>query len=178
MNERALAQHLTPPPGVKMAPYPPWRDQTYRVSLAGATVGLLIFGGGLAEGAPDVRLIGSGIVAIATLVASWTFLVWVKTFHQLVLGLAIAGILLLMGVPAIGMGALLAALSVMAAKETHCFHFPTGRVIPWVSLVVGLAGLVPGWTLETGLGYLVVGLLWIPLLVSRFRMPLLAVSGE
>lgn len=178
MNERALAQHLTPPPGVKMAPYPPWRDQTYRVSLAGATLGLLVFGGGLAGHVAEATVIGSGVVAIATLVASWTFLVWVKTFHQLVLGLAIAGLLLLIWLPALGMGALLAALSVMAAKETHCFHFPTGRVIPWVSLVIGLGGLIPGLALETGLGYLLLGLLWIPLLVSRFRMPLLAVNGE
>lgn len=171
MEREALIQHLTPPPGVTLPPYPAWRDKVYRWALAVATLGLLVYGVGLLT-RPPLPLLGAAVVALATLVAAYMFLVWVVQFRWLVLGLAILGAVLLIWAAAWGMGFLLASLSVMAAKETHCFHFPTGKVIPWLSLVIGLGGLFSAAALATGVGYLVLAVMWAMLVQKRFRLPL------
>lgn len=171
MEREALIQHLTPPPGVKLPPYPAWRDKVYRWALATASFGLLVYGVGLLS-RPVFMSAGAAVVAVATLVAAYMFLVWVVQFRWLVLALAILGTGLLGWAAAWGMGFLLAALSVMAAKETHCFHFPTGKVIPWLSLVIALSALFPTVSLATGVGYLVLAVMWALLVQRRFRLPL------
>jgi hypothetical protein len=176
MSPDELVMHLKPPPGIQARPYPPWRDQVYRVSLTVMAGALLLHA---AASFGDVGLLGAGsvgLLAAATLSAAYFFLVWIERFRWLVLALSVAGVAALLVSAALGVGLLLAASSVMAAKETHCFHFVTGRVIPWVSLAAALAGFVPGLGDLYAAGLGVVGLLWVPLLWSRFRMRLLSVS--
>lgn len=172
MERHELIQHLTPPPGVVMPPYPAWRDRVYRTSLAAATLGLAALGLGRAAGLPALAGTGTALLAAATLTAGWSFLVWVAAVRRVVLALGVAGTGLLVFAPPWGVGLLLAALSVMAAKETHCFKFPAGRIIPWVSLVVALLGLVPAERLASGVGLLVVAALWATLVVQRWQLPL------
>jgi len=176
MSPDEVALHLVPPPGVTPNPYPPWRDQVYRIALAAMTGALLLRGAALEAGWRDLLLPDVGILAAATLAASYFFLVWVEGWRWLVLGVSAAGIVSLPLSVDFGIGLLMAAASVMAAKETHCFHFPSGRLIPWVSLAAAPLGLFPPLRPLYGAGLLVVGLLWVPLLYARFRMRLLSVS--
>jgi uncharacterized integral membrane protein len=155
-----------------MPPYPAWRDRVYRYSLAAATVALGALGAGRAGVGPSLAAWAGVLLAAATLAAGWSFLVWVAAVRRVVLALAVTGTVLLPVAPPWGTGVLLAALSVMAAKETHCFRFPAGRVIPWVSLVVALAGLIPAGAQASGVGLLVVAGLWATLVVQRWRLPL------
>ncbi|MGC8488992.1 MAG: hypothetical protein ACP5QO_12380 [Clostridia bacterium] len=177
MSPEDLVLHLTPPPGVTPKPYPPWRDQVYRVALTVAAGALILRGAALAAGAPTLVTADLALLAASTLSAAYFFLVWIERYRTLVIGVAVLGSLVLIGSAALGVGLLMAASSIMAAKETHCFRFPTGRVIPWASLVVALAGLVPGLHTAYAAGLAAVGLLWAPLLWSRFKMRLLAVSA-
>ena len=175
MERHELIQHLTPPPGVEMPPYPAWRDRIYRISLAWATVALAALGIGRAAGVPTLAEAAAALLAAATLVAGWSFLVWVAAVRRVVLGLAVAGTVFLGLAPPWGLGLLLASLSVMAAKETHCFRFPAGRIIPWVSLVVALVGLLPHQDVVSGIGLVVVAALWASLVVQRWQLPLFEV---
>ncbi len=177
MTPEQLLLHLTPPPGVKTRPYPPYLDQIYRVSLAVAVAALAVRGVGLLAAAPGLAGAGAVGLSVATLVAAYTFLVWVERYRQLVLALAAVGTILVLVAAPWGVGFLMAAGSIMAAKETHCFRFPTGRIIPWASLVVALLGLWPPLRLLNGAGLLVVAALWAPLLWARFRMRLITVTG-
>jgi hypothetical protein len=177
MTPDEITMHLTPPPGVRVRRYPPWQDQVYRVSLAVAAGALALRGGALIFQAETVALAGAVLLAASTLVASYTFLVWIDRYRHMVMALAVVGTgLLAMAMPW-GVGFLMAAGSVMAAKETHCFRFPTGRVIPWVAAAAALTGLVPGWGRINGVGLVVVAALWVPLLWARFRMRLITVTG-
>jgi hypothetical protein len=178
MTPEELTMHLTPPPGVKVRRYPPWQDQVYRVSLAVAAGALALRGGALVFRAETVAVAGAVLLAASTLVASYTFLVWIDRYRQLVMALAVLGTVLLVVAMPWGVGFLMAAGSVMAAKETHCFRFPTGRIIPWVALAAALTGLVPALGRVNGVGLVVVAALWVPLLWSRFHMRLITVTGE
>ena len=178
MSPDELVMHLKPPPGIRPRPYPPWRDQVYRVSLTVMAVALLFRATAGFLGAGGLGVVSLGLLAASTLSAAYFFLVWIERFRWLVLALSVAGVAALPVSGVLAVGLFLAASSVMAAKETHCFHFVTGRLIPWVSLVVALAGFVPALGLVYAAGLGVVGLLWLPLLWARFRMRLLSVSAS
>jgi hypothetical protein len=64
----------------------------------------------------------------------------------------------------------------MAAKETHCFHFQAGKIIPWYTLGLGclvLAGLMPA---VLGVFWLGLSALWGWLLVGRLKLPLFVID--
>jgi hypothetical protein len=163
---------VTPPPGVRARPYAVWRDAVYRLGLAVATAGLIL----RAAGHPTV---GAWLAGTGALLAAWMFFVWVPVWRTLVIGLAAAGFPLWgVGWVPWAFGSWMAAMSVMAAKETHCFHFPAGRFIPWVSLVVGVAALFPVPPVELRVGEGVVASLWVWLAADRWRLPWLRLTAE
>ncbi len=172
MERDQLVQHLTPPPGVVMPPYPAARDRWYRWSLLAAALGF--FGQGIATLAANRDAIAffHGWLAIALASAGWTFLVWLRNWRYLVRGLVTVG-LLLWPWWTLGSWALtLSASAVMTAKETHCFHFPAGRIIPWYSLALGAALILgrPEWLI--GCGWLGLATLWGWLVWGRLHLPL------
>lgn len=186
MNQEQLVQHLTPPKGVEMPPYPAERDRVYRWALVAAAAGLAGFGLGLILGVGPVAWVSLAWLLAATLTASYVFLVWVAQWRTGVLGLSVAALAAASWMPGISVALLLAALSIMAAKEAHCFHYATGRYLPWVSLVTALVTLLAGGFLHVrapalmvpaGLLFLVVAGLWVPLLRGRFKLPLFAVGA-
>ena len=178
MNQEQLVQHLTPPPGVEMPPYPARRDLVYRWSLVAASLGVAAMGAALLSGLAVVTWVALAWLLASTLLAAWVFLVWVAAWRTVVLALTAAGVLASAALPGVGAARALAALSIMAAKEAHCFHYRTGKIIPWVSLAAALAGLAPIVALRpvAGLLYLAVAALWAPLLRGRFRLPLFQVG--
>jgi hypothetical protein len=187
MSREQLVQHLTPPPGVVMPPYPAERDRVYRWALVAAAAGQAGIGAGLVLGAPLVTWVSLAWLLASTLTAAYVFLVWVAAWRTAVLALAIAGAAAAAWLPGVAASLLLAALSIMAAKEAHCFHYPTGRYLPYVSLAAALATLlsggvvvmrVPALTVPAGVLYLAVAALWGPLLRGRFRLPLFWVGPD
>ena len=185
MNSDQLVQHLTPPRGVEMPPYPAARDLVYRWALVGAAVGLAGFGVGLLSGVPAIAWVSLAWLLAATLTASYVFLVWVAQWRTGVLGLSGAALAAAPWLPGVAVALALAALSIMAAKEAHCFHYPTGRYLPWVSLLTVLVALLAGGvrgvaapvlTAPAGLLFLLTAGLWVPLLRGRFKLPLFAVG--
>ncbi|NMP24015.1 hypothetical protein [Sulfobacillus harzensis] len=167
-----MIEHLTPPPGIAMPPYPHRQDQIYRWSLLATTAGLAIEGVGWLLSDPLLRQIGQGWTSLALAVAGWTFLVWLRSWRFGVRTLSTLGLVFWLASPLIGWAFSLASLAIMAAKETHCFHFPAGRVIPWYALALGLAMIARlnpfiigiGWLGLTGLGsWLVWGRWHLPL---------------
>ncbi len=185
MNQEQLVQHLTPPNGVEMPPYPAERDRVYRWALVAAAAGLAGFGVGLVLGVPPVAWVSLGWLLAATLTASYVFLVWVAQWRTGVLGLSVAAVAASAWMPGVAVALTLAALSIMAAKEAHCFHYPTGRYLPWASMVTAIVTLlaggvlgvgVPALTIPAGLLFLLVAGLWVPLLRGRFKLPLFAVG--
>ncbi len=185
MNQEQLVQHLTPPQGVEMPPYPAERDRVYRWALVAAAAGLAGFGVGLVLGVPPVAWVSLGWLLAATLTASYVFLVWVAQWRTGVLGLSVAAVAAGGWMPGVAAALTLAALSIMAAKEAHCFHYPTGRYLPWASLVTAIVTLLAGGvlglrvsalTVPAGLLFLLVAGLWVPLLRGRFKLPLFAVG--
>lgn len=172
LNRERVVQHLTPPPGIIMPPYPQDRDRRYRWSLAGLAFGLSVQTVAVWTHNATGLFIGQGVAALSTLLASWSFLVWVASWRYLVRLLAVSGLLLWPWWHLGGWATILAAASVMAAKETHCFHFPAGRIIPWFSVFLGMLLLSPlpdsvvagGWTILAGL--------WWWLAIDRSRLPL------
>lgn len=187
MSREQLVQHLTPPPGVVMPPYPAERDRVYRWALVAAAAGQAGFGAGLVLGSPAVSWVSLAWLIAATLTAAYVFLVWVATWRTAVLAITVAGLAAAAWLPGVAAALLLAALSIMAAKEAHCFHYPTGRYLPYVSLAAALVTLVaggvstvrvPALTIPAGALFLVVAALWVPLLRGRFRLPLFWVGPE
>ncbi len=177
ISRQRLIEHLTPPAGASVPPYPAARDVVYRTSLwtlsgslLALTAAMVISSRGLAEAAA-----AGG--TLANLVAAWTFLVWMPSWRWTVRGLAWVG---LMGwafsLPLFLWGGVLAASAVMAAKEYHCFKFWPGRWIPWVSAITGVA-----WLARLGIAVIVcfgvLGMLWALLLWQRSKLPLFAVDG-
>jgi len=185
LNREQLIQHLTPPAGVEMPPYPAQRDRVYRWALVAAAAGQAGFGVGIGLGLAAVAWVSLAWLLAATLVAAYVFLVWIPQWRTAVLGLSVAALVAATWLPGVSMGLLLAALSIMAAKEAHCFHYPTGRYLPWVSLVTAIVLLlqggvltvrVPALAIPAGLLFLGVAALWVPLLRGRFRLPLFQVG--
>jgi hypothetical protein len=174
-TKEQVVRHLTPPDGIAMPPYPKERDRLYRWMLAACAAGLTIEAAAILAQSALLTVAAQGVTAAAVCAASVTFLVWLSSWRWIVRGLAAAG---LIGWPLWHLGgwaATLAALSIMAAKETHCFHFPAGRLIPWASLAWGVALAVfpPGrWQAA---GWLAVALLWWWLAWDRSRLPLFEV---
>ncbi len=168
-----VVEHLSPPPGISMPPYPRARDQMYRMTLAALALGLSGEAVGVLSGRAWLATVAHGFIAAAVLAASLTFLVWLSNWRHTVRALAALGLILWLFWPIAGWAASLGAASIMAAKETHCFHFPAGRVIPWYSLALGIA-LIFGHAHPhvIGVGWAVLALLWWWLALDRRRLPL------
>lgn len=164
-------EHLTPPPGVSMPPYPARLDQVYRWSLVAFVVGLTGTAVATAIGG-HALMWWQGISALAMGVAGWTFLVWLKSWRWLVRGLVTAGVVMWLLWPLAGWAATLMASAIIAAKEHHCFRFWSGRWIPWVSLLngIGLVAHLPPHV--QAVLWVAVAWLWVPLLMGRFQLPL------
>lgn len=176
VDRKYVVEHLTPPPGITMPPYPAARDRVYRWALVALTAGLAAEGIGIVAHSPmAVMIAGAGSMAAGVL-AAWTFLVWLAGWRWFVRGLATAGALVFLWVPVLGWAGVLAAAAIMAAKEEHCFHFWPGRVIPWATVVLGISRLFAPMGLVTGLLFLLLAGLWAALLLGRFRLPLFAVD--
>ncbi|CAB1128516.1 conserved membrane protein of unknown function [Candidatus Hydrogenisulfobacillus filiaventi] len=184
-SERAaLIQHLTPPPGITMAPYPAWRDVAYRISLVLFLLGLVGMAVVDAARLNTAAVWMQGLVALAATGAGWFFLVWLSGWRWLVRSLATLGAAgwlggLAGGVPAllvVGWAGTLAATSIMAAKEDHCFRLPTGKVVPWASLLLGI-GILAGFPLRAdAVLWAMIAALWAALLIRRFRLPLFEID--
>lgn len=178
ISSEALIQHLTPPPGIVMPRYPAGRDRIYRAALVGFTgfLGITAVGTGLTSMA--IAAIGHWGAALSLLVAGWTFLVWLSSWRWLVRGLVLGGVVVAIWPPAtLGSWALiLGASAVMAAKETHCFHFKAGKIIPGYTIVLGLLLLVGIPPILGGLVWLGLFGLWAWLLVGRLRLPLFVID--
>lgn len=156
-----------------MPPYPHVQDQVYRWSLLSVALGLALeTTAWLFLHAPQWRTIGEGWALISLAVAGWTFLVWLRSWRFLVRGLVTSGAVVGFFVPVLGWALGLAGAAIIAAKETHCFHFPAGRIIPWYALALGLTLLVPTPALVEGLGWLGLTALWTWLVAARWHLPL------
>lgn len=167
-----VIQHLTPPEGIVMAPYKAGWDRIYRWCLVSIAIGAGFNGiaslAGIASGWAHAI---DGWYAIANLSASLTFLVWLKSWRYLVRSLGVVGLILW---PLWELGSLAATLlvsSIMASKETHCFHFPAGRIIPWWSLALGIAILLALPMMVLGIGWIILAILWGWLALERHQLP-------
>lgn len=168
-----VVEHLSPPPGISMPPYPKQRDQLYRWTLAALAVGISTEAAARLAGGELLAMGAQGWTAAAVTVASFSFLVWLTSWRRLVRILALLGMALWIVWPLGGWACTLGAASIMAAKESHCFHFPAGRIIPWYSLALGLALI--GWGVRTAvLGWAWAGLafLWWWMAWDRRTLPL------
>lgn len=171
-TKEQVVRHLTPPPGIVMPPYPKERDRLYRWALGACGAGFVLEASAVGAGAHGWAMMAQGLTAAAAAAASLTFLVWLTTWRWTVRCLALGGLGLWPLTHVGGWAATLAALSIMAAKETHCFHFPAGRLIPGASLMWGASLLLlPSDRWEAG-GWLVLAGLWMWLAWDRSRLPL------
>lgn len=175
ISDDELIRHLTPPPGIRIAPYPARRDRIYRFSLLFTGIGLVgetiaaFFHQSLA------MTVFQAWVSMGLVMAGWTFLVWLPSWRWLVRGLVTAG-LLLWPLTSIGGWALsLAGAAIMAAKETHCFHFWAGRLIPWAVILLGVTLVIPPARVAAPFAWLILTVLWAFLLQGRWQLPLLEV---
>lgn len=173
-DHEALVQHLTPPEGVSLPPYPAQRDRWYRRSLWGIFAGLVLeaLGHWGIAGATESGFI---LTALAVVLAAWTFLVWLRQWRWIVRALAVTGVVAGIWWPIAGWAGLLAAGSVMAAKEHHCFHFLPARLIPWTSLAFGMWWIAAS-ARGLGWGYLVLAILWGWMAFDRKKLPLFEVN--
>lgn len=176
MSRDELIQHLTPPPGISMPPYPAVRDRIYRWSLLATALSMV--GVSVAEwgGLSHLLWITEGCLALSIVVAGWTFLVWLRSWRYAVRILVILGAVLWPWWPLIGLAFTILASAIIAAKETHCFHFPTGRIIPWMSLVLGGVLVIHPNHLLRGLAWSVLTLLWVHLVYGRWHLPLFQID--
>jgi membrane protein implicated in regulation of membrane protease activity len=64
----------------------------------------------------------------------------------------------------------------MAAKETHCFHFWAGRVIPYATVALGIVLVfhTPPWL--QGVFWWGLTALWAMLVWARWQLPLFEVK--
>ncbi len=175
ISHEELIKHLTPPTGITMPPYPAKRDKVYRSSLAAVAVGMVAAAVATFLRSPAAVFWVHGFLALALAVSGWTFLVWLKEWRWVVRGLVIAGLVLW---PFWGLGGWALSIggsAIMAAKETHCFHFWAGRVIPWYSVVfgVGMVLQAPWWLM--GLLWVGMAVLWGALVLGRWKLPLFEV---
>ncbi|AUW94443.1 MAG: hypothetical protein OWR62_08085 [Sulfobacillus thermotolerans] len=175
ISREELIKHLTPPPGIIMPPYPAKRDKVYRMSLGWTALAMVAAAVATLMRAEQAMFWIQGLVSAGLAVAGWTFLVWLKQWRWIVRSLVVLG-LVLWPFWSLGAWALtIAGSAIMAAKETHCFHFWAGRVIPWYSVLFG-AGMVfgaPWWLM--GLLWLGLAFLWLSLVRGRWTLPLFEV---
>ncbi len=178
LTREQIIQHLTPPAGIRMAPYPAWRDRIYRGALLSIGVTMLMVALGQAIRNPEYVAAAHGLTAISVAVAAVFFLVWLARWRYAVWGLAIAGLLATPFQETAAWACTLAAGSVMAAKETHCFHFLAGRIIPGWSVATGLVWLVVPQSWIMAAFWAVLGTLWIWLALARFSLPVFDIPGH
>jgi hypothetical protein len=116
--------------------------------------------------------------SLALLVAGWTFLVWLPNWRWLVRALVLAGavVALFPSLSVLSWAFTLGASAIMAAKETHCFHFWSGRVIPWYALGVGLSLLVGLDRTVEGVLWIGMAGLWAALMTGRLKLPLFVID--
>lgn len=175
ISREELIKHLTPPPGIAMPPYPAKRDRVYRTSLVAVAAGMAAAAVAAFLRSGTALFWIQGFVSLGLAVAGWTFLVWLKKWRWVVRSLVILGLVVWPFWSIGGWALTIAGSAIMAAKETHCFHFWAGRVIPWYSVLFG-AGMIlsaPWWLmgiLWAGLAYL-----WISLVRGRWTLPLFEV---
>jgi hypothetical protein len=167
-----VVQHLTPPPGIVMPPYPKERDRLYRTTLVAITLGFFATALFTYLKWPRAVDIAHGWVALSVFGASLSFLVWISSWRHLVRALAVLGILLWPWWSLGSWAALLASTAIMAAKETHCFHFGAGKILPWYSLALGFALIAPVPLKILAVGWLALAGLWGWLAWARHRLPL------
>lgn len=172
LTREQVVEHLTPPPGIVMPPYPARRDRLYRLTLAAIALGSAAEGAAVLSHIPGAAFFAQGWITAAILAASLTFLVWLKNWRYLVRGLALLGFVLWPLSSIVSWGFSLAAAAIMAAKETHCFHFPAGRILPWYSLALGVLLLFWSNHIAQGLGWLGLAFLWGWLVWDRSKLPL------
>ncbi len=178
-SQETLVQHLTPPPGIRMPRYPAHLDRVYRGAMAGFTGFLGVTAVGTGFSSPMIMDLGHWGAAASLLVAGWTFLVWLSSWRWFVRGLVLTGFLLA-GWPALALvswGLLLGASAIMAAKETHCFHFKAGKIIPWYTLFLGgLLLFTAPPAIEGGFAWLGLTGLWTWLVLGRLQLPLFVID--
>ncbi len=177
LTREQVVQHLTPPKGIVMAPYPAWRDRIYRGSLLSIGPSLLFVA--TAESLSKAPLLQAAhwLSAAAVVLAALFFLVWLASWRYAVWTLAIGGLVAIPLQTTAAWALTLAAGSVIAAKETHCFHFKAGRIIPWWSVATGLTWLfVPHSWMMTGC-WAILGGLWMWLAWNRQSLPLFDIPG-
>lgn len=177
MNSRGprpdqLIKHLTPPPGISMPPYPAIRDRIYRWSLVGFVAGLVLTAIFSATASPVWIERSHALAAVAMGSAGWTFLVWLKSWRYLVRILVLLGLGIWLWNPVLGWAGTLIASAIIAGKEHHCFHFWSGRWIPWMTVVTGVALVFPFPLQWQAIVWALLAWLWVPLLVGRFALPL------
>lgn len=177
LTREQVIQHLTPPAGIRMAPYPAWRDRIYRGALLSIGITLLMAAAGQSIRDPQYVHAAHWLTAVSVTVAALFFLVWLSRWRYAVWGLAIFGLLATPFQETASWALTLAAGSVMAAKETHCFHFMAGRIIPWWSLATGLAWLMVPQAWVMTIFWAVLGGLWIWLALARFSLPVFDIPG-
>ncbi|MDA8194565.1 MAG: hypothetical protein M0Z53_11310 [Thermaerobacter sp.] len=175
---KKAVQHMKPPPGIVMPPYPARRDRIYRMALLAMAASFAIEAAGRLSGQAGMLEAGQWLSSLSVWVAAWSFLVWLREWRWLVRGLAAVGLLAMVWWPLGGWAGVLSASAVMAAKEHHCFHFVAARLIPWASVGVGLLLLAPIPNAAVGAGFGVLSALWVWLAVARQRLPLFSVSGD
>lgn len=178
LTSKEITEHLTPPPGITIPPYPARRDRVYRTSLLVFTFFLVVVGVGYEVPLKWVGTVGHVGASVALLVAGWTFLVWLSNWRWLVRSLVIAGAVVAFfpSLSVLSWAFTLGASAIMAAKETHCFHFWAGRVIPWYALGVGLSLLVGLDHIIEGVLWLGMAGLWAALMAGRLRLPLFVID--
>ena len=176
LSREQVVEHLKPPPGITMPPYPRQRDKLYRWSLRVIALGLT--GEGAATLLSNHTLVygAQGWTALGVVMASLSFLVWLTSWRYLVRTLAGLGLVIWPLWHLGGWAFSLAATAIMAAKETHCFHFPAGKIIPWYSLFFGMALLSPLPSDVIGAGWLILAVLWWWLAWDRSHLPLFEIN--
>lgn len=176
ISQEQVVKHLQPPTGITMPPYPKERDRLYRWTLWAIALGMTGEGAALAISSPLLTFAAQGWTALAVLAASLSFLVWLSSWRYLVRTLAVVGLLLWPWWHLGGWAASLIATAIMAAKETHCFHFPAGKIIPWYSLFFGPVLLSPLPAKALAAGWVILAALWWWLAHDRSRLPLFEVN--
>ena len=170
-------EHLIPPPGTVISPYPAWRDRVYRGALWTLALAFLLLAGAILGHSGVLAEASVAVGAVSDLAAALTFLVWVARWRWLVQGFAFVALLgWVFGVAFFLWGGMLAASAIMAYKEYHCFHFWTGRFLPWVSVASFLAWLF-GKSIPMALLCLALAGGWMALLWERSKLPLFQVDG-
>ncbi len=105
-------------------------------------------------------------------------MVWLSNWRWLVRSLVVIGavIAFIPHLAILSWAFTIAASAIMAAKETHCFHFWAGKVIPWYSLVLGIGVLIGLPAIIQGLLWLGLAALWAFLMAGRLKLPLFVID--